>query len=220
MPPGLARGPGRTQGSSAIYGLIPCLLERHLASLEPAEAAWAIQSRQRYTWMWDECVPLAAAEALVQQGQNISGWNRSTYLRDFGHFFFEQLVPRGQAGCPAAEEPLQPRFDVLLGPRFPHLPRGQEWPFPGPLARLEDIQTQLRLCFRSMAGPRWAPAELDSDGGSLTLVVQIARPGWEAMAIGMVEALAPRCGGSLESVEVGEDQATLRLRIRNRKLEP
>jgi hypothetical protein len=52
------------------------------------------------------------------------------------------------------------------------------------------------------------------------LVVQIARPGWEAMAIGMVEALAPRCGGSLESVEVGEDQATLRLRIRNRKLEP
>jgi len=170
MPPGLARGPGRTQGSSAIYGLIPCLLERHLASLEPAEAAWAIQSRQRYTWMWDECVPLAAAEALVQQGQNISGWNRSTYLRDFGHFFFEQLVPRGQAGCPAAEEPLQPRFDVLLGPRFPHLPRGQEWPFPGPLARLEDIQTQLRLCFRSMAGPRWAPAELDSDGGSLTLL--------------------------------------------------
>jgi hypothetical protein len=71
-----------------------------------------------------------------------------------------------------------------------------------------------------MAGPRWEPAELDSDGGSLTLVVQIARPGWEAMAIGMVEALAPRCGGSLESVEVGEDQATLRLRIRNRELEP
>jgi hypothetical protein len=220
MPPGLARGPGRTQGSSAIYGLIPCLLERHLASLEPGEAAWAIQSRQRYTWMWDECVPLAAVEALVQQGQNISGWDRSTYLRDFGHFFFEQLVPRGQAGCPAAEEPLQPRFDVLLGPRLPHLPQGQEWPFPGPLARLEDIQTQLRLCFRSMAGPRWEPAELDPDKGSLTLVVQIARPGWEAMAIGMVEALAPRCGGSLESVEVGEDQATLRLRIRNRELEP
>ena len=220
MPPGLARGPGRTHGSSAIYGLIPCLLERHLASLEPAEAAWAIQSRQRYTWMWDESVPLAAAEALVQQGQNISGWDRSTYLRDFGHFFFGQLVPRGQAGCPAAEEPLQPRFDVLLGPRFPHLPQGQEWPFPGPLARLEDIQTQLRLCFRSMAGPRWEPAELDPDKGSLTLVVQIARPGWEAMAIGMVEALAPRCGGSLESVEIGENQATLRLRIRNRKLEP
>jgi hypothetical protein len=188
--------------------------------LEPGEAAWAIQSRQRYTWMWDECVPLAAVEALVQQGLNISGWDRSTYLRDFGHFFFEQLVPRGQAGCPAAEEPLQPRFDVLLGPRLPHLPQGQEWPFPGPLARLEDIQTQLRLCFRSMAGPRWEPAELDPDKGSLTLVVQIARPGWEAMAIGMVEALAPRCGGSLESVEFGEDQATLRLRIRNRKLEP
>ncbi len=220
MPPGLARGPGRTQGSSAIYGLIPCLLERHLASLEPGEPAWAIQSRQRYTWMWDECVPLAAVEALVQQGQNISGWNRSTYLRDFGHFFFEQLVPRGQAGCPTAAEPLQPRFDVLLGPRSPHLPQGQEWPFPGPLARLEDIQTQLRLCFRSMAGPRWEPAELDPDKGSFTLVVQIARPGWEAMAIGMVEALAPRCGGSLESVEVGEDQATLRLRIRNRELEP
>jgi len=222
MPPGLAREPGRSQGSSAIYGLIPCLLERHLASLAPAEAASAIRSthRQRYTWLWDERVPLAAVEALVQQGETISGWDRSSYLRDFGHFFFDQLVPRGEAGCPAAEEPLQPRFDVLLGPRSPDLPRGQEWPFPGPLAKLEDIQTQLRLCFRSMAGPRWEPAELDSDGGSLTLMVQNARVGWEAMAIGMVEALAPRCGGSLESVEVGENQASLRLRIRKLELEP
>jgi hypothetical protein len=137
MPPGLAREPGRTPGSSAIYGLIPCLLERHLASWEPAEAASAIQSRQRYTWLWDECVPLAAAEALVQQGQNISGWDRSTYLRDFGHFFFEQLVPRGQAGCPAAEEPLQPRFDVLLGPPFPA-------PAPGPGVALPRTAGQAR----------------------------------------------------------------------------
>jgi hypothetical protein len=222
MLPGLAPDPGQTQGSSAIYGLIPCLLERHQASLESAEAASAIRSphRQRYTWLWDERVPLAAVEALVQEGETISGWDRSSYLRDFGHFFFEQLVPRGQAGGSAAEEPLQPRFDVLLGPRSPHLPRGQEWPFPGPLAKLEDIQTQLRLCFRSMAGPRWEPAELDADGGGLTLIVQIARVGWGAMAIGMVEALAPRCGGRLESVEVGENQANLRLRIRNRELEP
>jgi hypothetical protein len=91
--------------------------------------------------------------------------------------------------------------------------------------RLEDIQTQLLLCFRGMGGPRWEPTEQDPGGHALTLTVRGTRPGWEAMAIGMVETLAPRCGAELVEanlVEANNDskQAILRLQLRARELQP
>jgi len=207
-----------------MLGLIPCLLDRHLAQLE-GDGASTLPTRQRYTWLWDEPVPHAAVEALVSSGLRFSGWDRDTYLRDFGHFFLEQLVPRLSPGDPPSEDPLQPRFDLLFGPRPQGLPAGQEWPFPGPLMRLEDIQTQLLLCFRGMGGPRWEPTERDPGGHALTLTVRGTRPGWEAMAIGMVETLAPRCGAELVEanlVEANNDskQAILRLQLRARELQP
>jgi hypothetical protein len=55
--------------------------------------------------------------------------------------------------------------------------------------------------------------------------VRGTRPGWEAMAIGMVENLAPRCGAELVEanlVEANNDskQAILRLQLRARELQP
>lgn len=195
-----------------MLGLIPCLLDRHLAQLEGGGLA-AGPTRQRYTWLWDEPAPHTAVEALVSAGLRISGWERDIYLRDFGRFFIDQLVPRQTPDALPPEDPLQPRFDVLFGPRSPGLPAGQEWPFPGPLMQLEDIQTQLLLCFRGMGGPRWEPTQRDPGGRGLTLTVRGTRAGWEAMAIGMVETLAPRCGAELAAVHNDREQAILRLRL-------
>lgn len=202
-----------------MLGLIPCLLDRHLAQLEGGEGT-SLPTRQRYAWLWDEPAPLDAVEALLASGLRFSGWDRDTYLRDFGHFFMDYLVPRQSPADSLPDDPLRPRFDVLFGPRPEGLPAGQEWSFPGPLMRLEDIQTQLLLCFRGMRGPRWEPTERDPAGHALTLTVRGTRAGWEAMAIGMVETLAPRCGAELVDVHNDSQQAVLRLQLRARELQP
>lgn len=80
--------------------------------------------------------------------------------------------------------------------------------------QLEDIQTQLLLCFRGMGGPRWEPTQRDPGGRGLTLTVRGTRAGWEAMAIGMVGTIALRCGAELAAVHNDQEQAILRLQLR------
>jgi|GEM_PF-5997266 len=180
-----------------VCGLIPALLQRHLIGLGCAVGA---RSRRggRQGWFWDEAVSPDEVEALVQLGIEALGIDRNALLRSFGRFFFDGLVPPPPAFA-ILPDPQRPRFDVLFGPPMAAAdgPGTQHWPFPGPLLRLEDIQSELQICFPRMVGPTWAPPVLSRDGAELRLASRPSRAGWGGMAVGMVEALAPRCGAVL-----------------------
>jgi len=180
-----------------VCGLIPALLQRHLIGLGCAVGA---RSRRggRQGWFWDEAVSPDEVEALVQLGTEALGTDRDALLRSFGRFFFDGLVPPPPAFA-IQPDPQRPRFDVLFGPPMAAAdgPGTQHWPFPGPLLHLEDIQSELQNCFPRMVGPTWAPPVLSKDGAELRLACRPSRAGWGGMAVGMVEALAPRCGAVL-----------------------
>lgn len=180
-----------------VCGLIPALLQRHLTGLGCAVSA-VRRSEGRRGWFWDEAVEPDEVEALVQVGMAALATDRDTFLRSFGRFFLTALVP-SPGGLALHPDPLSPRFDVLFGPPTAgrEAPGDQDWSFPGPLLRLEDIQTELQVCFPRMVGPSWAPADPSEDGRIVRLACRPGRAGWGSMAVGMVEALAPRCGGEL-----------------------
>jgi hypothetical protein len=180
-----------------VCGLIPALLQRHLTGLGCAVSV-VRRSEGRRGWFWDEAADPDEVEALVQVGMTALAIDRDTFLRSFGRFFLTALVPSpgGQALHP---DPLTPRFDVLFGPPTAgrEAPGAQDWSFPGPLLRLEDIQSELQVCFPRMVGPTWAPPVSSEDGRMVRLACRPGRAGWGSMAVGMVEALAPRCGAEL-----------------------
>jgi hypothetical protein len=188
-----------------VCGLIPALLQLHLIKLGCAVGA-VRRSEGRPSWLWDEAAAPDEVEALVQVGMAALAADRDAFLCRFGRFFFTALVP-SPGGLALHPDPQSPRFDVLFGPPMAGREAAgeQDWSFPGPLLRLEDIQSELQVCFPRMVGPTWAPPELSSDGSLVRLVCRPGRTGWGSMAVGMLEALAPRCGGELVAAELCRD---------------
>ena len=78
-----------------------------------------------------------------------------------------------QVGMALHPDPQSPRFDVLFGPPKAGRegPEEQNWSFPGPLLRLEDIQSELQVSFSRLKRPQEQ---------EVTLLGQLIRPAGRA----------------------------------------
>ena len=98
--------------------------------------------------------------------------DRDVFLRRFGHFLLTALLP-SPGGLALHPDPQSPRFDVLFGPPKAGRegPGDKDWSFPGPLLRLEDIQSELQVSFSRLQRPQEQ---------EVTLLGQLIRPSGQA----------------------------------------